>query len=191
MSNTTIVKYSKMINPTIVKLIAIMHKYQKKNNIKGQCITNTQYLYKLFKSSFPDTPVKARAVIAYRHVEKELDVINGKTNIHFDTYCIIHMCIDVGNNELVDPSQEINDLPNVNYIGYDIVNFIKKVRSCGHDEEHLKKIIKDYVEFIKYAERINAGEMLCANEKYYNEQADYVESNFYAQSFGCALVPPS
>jgi hypothetical protein len=180
-----------MSNATIAKLIAVMHKYQKDNNIKNECIANTQYLYDSLKSSFPDIQAKARAVIAFRHVEKELGVIDGKMNVHFDDYFIIHMCVDIGNDKLVDPSQDINDLPNVTYIGYDIVNFMKKVRSWGHDEEQIKKIIKQYVEFIKYAERINDGEMLYANKKYYNEQADYVESNFYAQSSGRAFVPPS
>lgn len=40
-----------------------MREYQKMNNIKEMCMTNTQTLYDIIKASFPLVDVKAKAVI--------------------------------------------------------------------------------------------------------------------------------
>lgn len=162
-SNLTIGKQN-----AIEHIIALMHEYQKQNNIEKQCITNSQYLFDSIKASFPTLEVKVRAIMAYQCVD---------INCVFQQRIIIHMCVDIGNGKLYDPSYEIGALPDIDYIAYNIIPFLKSLIDNGSTKEQVKELVSQYVKFMKIAEKMNAGIPL-VEKKYYHAQADYVESNF-------------
>lgn len=172
-SNLTIGKQN-----AIEHIIALMHEYQKQNNIEKQCITNSQYLFDSIKASFPTLEVKVRAIMAYQCVENQpRKNVDGIIRKFVDDIIIIHMCVDIGNGKLYDPSYEISSLPDIDYIAYDVIPFLKSLTDRGATKEQVKELVAQYVKFIKIAEKMNAGIPL-VEKKYYHAQADYIESNF-------------
>jgi hypothetical protein len=153
-----------------------MHEYQRKNGIKRKCLTNSQLLYDCLKTSIPGFPVKALAVIAYRQVHKERGIKNGKMHIEVQYHLITHMVLQIDDG-LIDASAEIADLDDVTYVGFDICKLLKKLKD-EVDEAALKYVLKKYLLFKSYAERMNSGELIVCDKAYYFKQADYIESCF-------------
>jgi len=48
--------------------------------------------------------------------------------------------------------------------------------SKGVNAKRCKKTISEFINFTKLAERINNGELLICDKKFYDNQADYIES---------------
>ena len=136
----------------------LMLNYQKENNIKGNCITNVQYLYDQINKNC-ENKVKARAVIVY-NVEKNI-------------LCHGHLVLEYEDGTFIEPSYELVKLNNNKYFTtiHDL-NFKKRNKTLQ------KKILNEHILFCKYAERINQGEILINDKKYYEDQADYVENYF-------------
>ena len=150
------------IEKTIQLFIKHMIKFQKDNNIKGQCITNTQFLYDCIKRIYPN--VKAKAVIC---------VINNNNIIK----CIVHMIIII-DNIIYEPSYEIVSYGNVVY--YDnIKTIISNLPSISKDM--ISKTFNDFIEFIQLANKINEGGLLVCDKDFYNNQADYVEKKMHSK----------
>jgi hypothetical protein len=158
------------------ELIKTMHEYQRKNGIKGQCLANTQYLYDSLTASIPGLPIKPLAVIAYRQVHKELGIKNGKMHIEVQHHLITHMVLQV-EDYLLDASAEIADMDDVTYVGFDICKLLKKLKG-EVNEAGLKDVLKKYLLFKSYAERMNSGELIVCDKAYYDKQDDYVQSYF-------------
>jgi len=151
---------------TLSLIMALMHEYQKTNNVKKECITNTQYLYDCMKANFPASNARAKAVICVKTDEKN----------ESNTF-IVHMVIMV-NERIYDPSYEINSLENVVYhdnIKKLISSFdnIKDIPTSA--KQVLSNTFTQFIEFTKKEDEINNNGLLICDKKFYNDQADYIE----------------
>lgn len=161
----------------IEMIVQTMHEYQRKHDIKKQCITNTQYLYDSIRASFPSLNVKVKAIIGFRNNDDVVAVNekNKKKYINRETHTIVHMVVLIDNKKIFDPSAEINDMKDLQYVGFDFQKLIKTLRELGMTEDMVKKLIKDYMTFFGYENQMNNGKTLIVDRQYYNNQADYVE----------------
>ena len=143
-------------------VISLMMKYQKINNIKKECITNTQYLYDCINANFSKQKAKAKAVICIGN--------DCETN---DTKVVVHMVVMM-DNVIYDPSYEIYSLNGVNYFD----NIKTVISSFSLSKTPVPKdSLRGFIDFIKLADKINNGEMLVCDRQFYNRQADYIEQN--------------
>ncbi len=148
------------------KIILSMREYQKNNNIKGECITNAQYLYDTIKFNFKNAKIEAKAIIAAGQDDecKTCNLVCG------------HIVIFLNDNIIIDPSYETYSLPNKRYF-----LTIKELmeNTDEKNKKYLKSNCKDYLknhcDLIKIADKINNGGILIYDKKFYNDQADYVE----------------
>jgi len=156
---------SQLLNP--------MYEYQRKNGIKGQCLANTQYLFDSIKASFANAPVKAKAVIVndYNEIMTKRD---GKPCVEIVHRLVVHMVLQISDDQSLDPSVEFSDLDNIQYIGHDFCKSIKKLKESGFSDDLLKTTLKKYLLFLSYAERINSGRLTIPDKAYYDGQADFV-----------------
>jgi hypothetical protein len=161
----------------IAVIVDAMHQYQRKHNIKKQCITNTQYLYDSIKASFPCLDVKTKAIIGFRNNDKILgvDEKSQKKYVNRETYTVVHMVVLIDDKIIFDPSAEINDMEDLDYVGREFKGLIKTLRELGMCEEMINTLIKQYMLFLGYEKKMNNGEGLVVDRQYYNNQADYVE----------------
>ena len=149
----------------IVKLLEYILEYQKKHNIKNQCITNVQY----FRDSlyFSGHDVEVKAVICVRD-------INGTRFIYTG-----HLIICLDKDTYIDPSYEFQPVQNNTYF-HSMDEFIKFTKNTTMseiiDKEKLKKQMSNFLNFVKHANTINNNECIVASKNYYNKLADYVEN---------------
>ena len=150
----------------ITSIVLLMKYYQKNNNIKGQCITNSQYLYDYIKQNYPNKKITAKPVIV---------VCNN--DIENYSKCIIHMVIyDEETKKIYDPSHEIDSLPNTHY--FDSIHSIRKsVRNLP--KKSMLYVIPQFLEFVTLAERINNGDLVISNKEFYDKQADFIEKTYH------------
>lgn len=150
----------------ISNIILPMREFQAKKCIKGECVTNTQYLYDCIKMSFNNSNVKAKAVLVASHV------------IESDTFIITagHLVVILDDEIIIDPSHDVYSLKNKTYF-----NNIKELMSFFENNDKfkakidIKELICKHIGFMKFAEKINNGACLISNKKFYNEQADYID----------------
>jgi hypothetical protein len=157
------------IENKIQLFIKHMIEYQKNNNIKGQCITNAQYLYDYINHNFPNINPKAKAVVCL-----------GNDNENNITKCICHMVIMI-DDIIYDPSYEIISLNDIYYFGNmkSFSSYIKKIPLFP--EDIYLKTVSNFIEFIKLADKINEGGLLVCDKDFYNNQADYVEKKMHSK----------
>jgi hypothetical protein len=141
-------------------LVNSMREYQKIHGIKGQCMTNVQYLFDCFKEN-KGFSAKAKAVIAVSTDETAMttEIITG------------HLVIVLNDNLLLEPSYEIYSKKKIKYF-YNIKHFKSAIAKKSID---LKICISNHIVFIKLAERINNGELMINDKTFYDDQADYIE----------------
>jgi len=148
----------------ISNIILSMREFQKKNNIKNKCASNTQYLYDTIKMN-SDSNVKIKAVFVFSNdTETDTAIFVGG-----------HLVVILGEETMIDPSYDIFCLKNKSYFDnikdlMDMVDNKNKLKT----KIDIKKLISDHIDFIKVAEQINNSEHIIT-EKFYNEQADYIE----------------
>lgn len=137
-----------------------MLEYQKSNNIKGQCITNVQFLYDRITKNSKHINPKARAVICFYN---DHDI---KASIF-----IVHMVIII-NDEVVDPSFEIYSKEGVKYFdNWSTLEYNIKI------PDNLKHgLLSNLLKFIKLSDEINNGGLIITDKDFYNKQADYIEA---------------
>jgi hypothetical protein len=149
-------------------IVLSMMEFQKINNIKNQCVTNVQYLYDCVKMNHKSWNVKVKPVIVLSIDDNETKMLRFVSG---------HLILLLDNNEtIIDPSYDVFSLKNKSYFD-NVKDFLDNFddNSKAFIKENLKKIICDFVDFAKLAERINNGELLICDEEFYNNQADYVE----------------
>jgi hypothetical protein len=146
----------------LCEIILQMREYQRVNNIKGKCVTNTQYLHTTMKKIGVGNSFKAEAVIT---VSNEGDSV---TKI-----CAGHIVITLDNTAMVDSSYDVFSLPDKKYF-YTIKEFMDFVNLYSEEDRshfNIKKIIKHYMRFRFYADEINRGNFV--SDKQYYEELDY------------------
>jgi hypothetical protein len=118
-------------------------------------MTNTQYLYDSIIHNFPNCKVKAKSFICY----------SKSKNIFVD----IHLAL-ILNGKIIDPSYEINIVGDMQY--FDTISKLNNAKII----KPTRKLIEKFINFIEISNQINNGKILITDKKYYNDQADYVES---------------
>ena len=156
-------------------LIDTMHEYQRKNNIKGQCIANSQYLYDSLNDSSPWIDAKVMAVIAYKEKYIEHGIINDKIAVCIEHYCCVHMTVQINDTDLLDPSVEFADQDDIIYVGFDICKLLKRLQLNGITKDKIKFLLEKYLLFKSYAEQMNSGKLLFTDKQYYHSQHDYIK----------------
>lgn len=152
----------------IVRILLTMLEYQKLNNIKGQCMTNVQYLLDTIKMNETDSKAKAMPVIALHRRGDEMLIV-------------AHLVIALEDDKIIDPSYEISSLDDESTIYCSKISTVKEyLKSTNSDQAETNKTLKfatsKLIEFMKITDEMNRGEIRVSNKEYYNNQADYVES---------------
>lgn len=149
----------------IANIILSMREYQKENNIKNQCVTNTQYLYDIIKmNSISNVKTKAVYVFSGNYEEDTAIFVGG------------HLVVELDDETIIEPSYDIFSLKNKSYFDNikDLLNiFDNKVEL--KTKININKLIYDNIQFMKISEQINNGELLISDKEHYNKQADYIE----------------
>jgi len=145
---------------TISNICKTMRQYQKINDIKSQCMTNTQTLYDIIKASFPSVDVKVKAVVCCARV--------GDNTIKH----IIHLII-IADGEYYDPSYETCEIDNRQYFS-SIQNLLEGFIPNTIIKDNLKEIINPFMKFIDIEKRINSGEFLICDRDFYDKQLDCI-----------------
>lgn len=164
----------------ITKLITKMHEYQRANSVTKQCLQNTQYLYDSIKD-WPWIQIAPLAVIAYREIDIENE-IDGKIVIKRQCYIVNHMVLQISNELLLDPSAEIADQNDFQYVGYDIPKLLKKIKDMGMADTDVKLALKNYLLFKSYAEQMSNGKLFICDKQHYDGQADFINESFLREN---------
>jgi len=149
----------------ISNIILSMRKFQEKNCIEKQCITNTQYLYDCIKQ-IGFNNVKAKAVYVFSNDVETSTAI----------FVAGHLIVVLDDETMIDPSYDIFCLKDKSYF-----DNIKDLIDIFDDKNKLKtnidikKLIGEHITFMKVAEQINNNECIITDKKIYNDQADYIE----------------
>ena len=138
-------------------IMTAMYEFQKENNVTGKCCQNSQYLYDSVKTMYPDARVKAVLVV----FKNRLGAI------------CVHMVVMIG-KELFDPSIEVSSQDPVYF--NNISDFLY---GTGQIEPNIKRtLIEMYIDFIKFQDKVNRGDLYILDRSLYDKQADYVEDLF-------------
>lgn len=142
----------------IDNLLSNMHYYQKKNEIKKQCITNVQYCYdSIISQGFN---AKAKAVIAiYKNNEEQ----------YIST---IHMVIELDNEIIIDPSYEISSIQECYYCDT-IKRAIQVLSNNFKPQEVISNMIKLFLQFKQIENEINTNKFVICNKDFYNNQHNF------------------
>ena len=81
----------------ISNIILSMREFQKENNVKKQCVTNSQYLYDCIKHNSSKTNIKVKAVLVFSS--------DDDTNI--GVLVTGHLVVVLDDDVLIDPSYDI------------------------------------------------------------------------------------
>jgi len=144
----------------LANIVLLMREYQKKHNIKKQCVTNCQYLYDTFKENCPLNNIIVKAVIGILLNDDRTIIYKG------------HVVVEVDEEFIIEPSYEVYSIGNIEY--FDNIKQFKN-RFTFPNKNDMKDMIKEFICFTKLADIINNGELTFTDKEYYNNQADYVE----------------
>ena len=136
-------------------VITKMLRYQAIHDIKGKCVDNTKYLMDSINASAGRKVAKVKAVLAC-------------WNDEHDTMICVHLVVMV-NDVLYDPSYETSRHSPV------YIDKIKDIDFTSHSIS-LRDILSNFLQFMSIAKGINEGRMILSDTKYYNNQADFMES---------------
>jgi len=152
----------------ILDIAKAMHGFQERNNIKAQCVTNTQYLLDCIKNNFPYIKAKAKAVFV---INKDIDT---KT-----LGIITHVVVDIGDNRVLDPSYETASMKNTT-VYTNFKHFKNALENINLDNLDVavdyKLHLEQYMALSKTVDDMNNGKLTVCDKDFYNKQADYVES---------------
>ena len=159
----------------------LMNTYQKENNIKGMCMANTSFLYRIICDNYHDLKIRTKVspVICYYSEEIE-NKGNKEINIYFHT----HLVIKIDEKKLIDSSYEVDSIKDNLYLD-NIIAFqkclinLKKTFGIEFDNERKKETIKQYLKFLKIANDINKNDkLITANQEYSDNLENYVIKKF-------------
>jgi hypothetical protein len=147
----------------IVSAFNYMLEYQRKNIIKGKCITNVQYLYDSIKENIKNCNIKIIGVFV--------------TSVHQNIHRLIspHLVLLL-DDDIIDPSYEVYSLKNKQY--YITFKDLNDTTDIIHSTEYnIKEIINSHICITQIADEMNSGKKWITDEEYYINQADYVQKN--------------
>lgn len=159
-----------MFHLEISRICRVMREYQKMNNTIEMCMTNTQTLYDIIKSSFPSVDVKAKAVICCNTMDAHNDD-HDRTPILKQT---IHLMI-IADGIYYEPSYELYSSRDIQYFS-SIKNLLEGVIPNDIIKDNIKNTLQSFLIFVKLEEKINSGEFSITDKDYYNNQLDYIQS---------------
>lgn len=148
----------------------LLRKYQKDNNIKGQCITNCQILFDLFNTFIKPLlgiEMKAKAVM----------VVCNFDNLQATGIVQGHLILDL-DGESIEPSYEIFIFPKPIYFD-NIKRFndcVKWDKATSKEEElqNKKDTFTKFLDFKKIADEMNEGKFIIVDRDYYHNAIDYL-----------------
>ena len=171
----------------ITKICQEMREYQRYHKVVGCCMTNTQTLYDIVKSTYPDADVQAKAVICINAVDTddpEFEQMCCLTSMPDDTKTpimkqTIHLMLKV-DGVYYEPSYELYKVSPSYFTT--IKNLLEGVEPNTLIKDNLKATLPAFLHFVNIAERINAGEGLITKdnkygEVYYKNQINYLIEN--------------
>ena len=147
------------------RVICHMRNFQKHTDVKGQCVTNAQFLFDIIKGNRIGSAT-AQAVIAISR-DLEANTIQCMSG---------HVIIVLVVNDTViriEPSYEVFCNENTTYF-YNIKDFMNSVPPSAKEVFTKKEVFTNFLAFVKLAERINSGELVICDKQFYHDQADYV-----------------
>jgi hypothetical protein len=156
-------------------IVSAMREYQRQNKIKKMCINNTQYLFDLLKVLIPEHKVEIKSVIGFCADENGISItITG------------HLVIYVNNEYVIDPSYDIFKIEHILNSNLQVYANIIDFKNTIGDENYRvlykekkvmdeKKLIKDAIQFQRFAKEMNEGRFIITDRDYYDNQADFVE----------------
>ena len=151
-------------------VINSMIEFQKQNNIKEQCITNSQYLYDVIKKTFPHANVKAKAVCVISDDERIFE--HNKRQIRAEKTVIGGHVVLFYNDVMIDSSYEISCLKAKSYFD----NIKELMNNTKMNDDTKKFTISNHLKCMKFAEEINNGKLVITSKEYYNNLADYMDN---------------
>lgn len=157
-------------------IVSSMREYQRQNEIKKMCVNNTQYLFDLLKVLISEHKVEIKSVIGFC-----ADDENG-----ICTTISGHLVICVNNEYVIDPSYDIFKIEHIlnsnlqvcaNIIDFKNTIGDKNYRVFFKEKKVMdeKKLIKDVIQFQRFAKEMNEGRFIITDRDYYDNQADFVE----------------
>ena len=159
---------------TINAIVNDMYVYQKKNNIKGQCLTNCQTLLDISRSlGFNEMKSCACICVGYCGDEK---IIFKK-----------HMILLI-NGIVYDPSDEVFSLEDKMY--YDTYVSYKRDEN-SHNFFYDKYDILRLIEYISISKQMNNGDFKLLQGKaldYYNNQFNYIMDHYLMRNNDIAIA---
>lgn len=135
----------------LANVLFSMRDYQEINDIKNKCLDNCQFYYDILKNVFVKRITFKPVFVLY--------------NCEDTTIVHIHMIL-LFDEALIEPSYEIFKKKEKLYYGT-----IADVRDLIS-----KKDIQTFLKFIRCAEKMNNNEFIITDKKYYQSQAEYVQS---------------
>lgn len=140
---------------SIEELLSKMYEYQKQNDIKGQCITNTQFVFNYIKKHYPTKQLKTVAVIAVGDLDEPNAVVIGCN----------HILLKI-DDKIIEPSYEYITLLNVAYY-FSYEDFFLTEYEKGFKCEYSKiKYLQQYMRMLCISTQINITNN-------YNKYIDY------------------
>ena len=161
---------------TLIEIAHWYHKhmmlFQKKNKIKRECVSNTQFLLEHVKlyaqaHNIPFT-LKAKTVMAF-YINKKRQPVST-----------VHIVVQIDGNRILDPSYEFYRIKDVQYFESlkPYMSFIKLSNVMDEELEHnIKSAIKQFLDFKNTYEEMP---ILCDsifNQPYYDKQLDFLIKN--------------
>lgn len=145
-------------------LCQTMLRYQRREGIVNQCLTNAMYLYDSLKQSFPRLEVKVKpSIVLIVRDENDFILNTGHLVVEFE-------------GELYDASYDIQHHENKNY--FQTIQELSDTLPRGDNpyRQRLREVVSNFLLFVKHAQTINDGGLVVSDRDYYDRQADYVES---------------
>ena len=138
----------KMFLKQIKRILDIMMKYQKENNITRFCLTNCQFLYKIIKANYPIS-VKVIPII----YANDFGIQAG------------HLVLEIEGMGFIECSYDMLAMKKTG-------EYYKTIKEClakerFPDNESKRELIENVLVFQKIADRMNAGEFVISNKDYY------------------------
>ena len=134
-----------------------MMEFQKKNDIKNECVGNAVYLRNYLLSI--GVPAKVKAVATYH------------TNDELEAHCLTcHMVVDIDQG-ILDPSYDISR-HNAKY--FDELHNIKGFMGCLNEGLTPKEFVSKFINFIDMANKLNNKGFTITDSVYYDKLHDNI-----------------
>jgi hypothetical protein len=178
-----------------------MCEFQRINNIYGQCAINSLYLFDSIRHSCKlDVKIECVFVVAQfaggipEEFKKNMDMELTPRENYDDAdakliagHLVVVIRDEFGNEHIFDPSYESTSMENRMYFRT-VAEFMKATsyNSLSDTKPFFKKLVAKFLKFCDLAKMLSTGKYGISDDlndvadvKYYNDQADYVESHTF------------